>query len=87
MTGPSAPATSPAKTPKTKTPKAGRVKHVFVITLDSPGFNHAFGAQSQMPYLANTLRPQGELLSNYSLLTVQGCRTTSRWLAGRPPMR
>src|SRR3954453_11070164 len=26
------------KMPKTKTPKAGRVKHVFVITLSSPGY-------------------------------------------------
>ena len=50
---------APAKTPKTKTPKAGRVKHVFVITLYSPGYDNAFGAQSEMPYLANTLRPQG----------------------------
>jgi hypothetical protein len=66
------PTPTSTKTPKTKTPKAGRVKHVFVITLSSPGFDAAFGAQSQMPYLANTLRPQGELLSDYSLLTDKG---------------
>ena len=86
VTGPSAPATSPAKTPKTKAPKAGRVKHVFVIALDSPGFNNAFGAQSEMPYLANTLRPQGELLSNYTLLDRRGpaeLHRDGRW-AGRP---
>ena len=85
MTGPSAPATSPAKTPKTKTPKAGRVKHVFVIALDSPGFNNAFGAQSEMPYLANTLRPQGELLSNYTLLTDAGLPNYIAMVGGQPP--
>ena len=82
---PSAPATSPAKTPKTKSPKAGRVKHVFVITLDSPGFDNSFGAQSQMPYLANTLRPQGELLSNYSLLTDTGLPNYIAMVGGQAP--
>ena len=65
ITAPSIPVSTPtplpaaAKTPKTKTPKAGRVKHVFVITLSSPGYDDAFGANSKMPYLANQLRPQG----------------------------
>ena len=85
MTGPSAPATSPAKTPKTKTPKAGRVKHVFVIALDSPGLNNAFGAQSEMPYLANTLRPQGKLLSNYTLLTDAGLPNYIAMVGGQAP--
>ena len=85
MTGPSAPATSPAKTPKTKTPKAGRVKHVFVIALDSPGYDNAFGAQSEMPYLANTLRPQGELLSNYTLLTDAGLPNYIAMVGGQAP--
>ena len=40
-----------------------------MISLSSPGYDNAFGAQSQMPYLANALRPQGELLSNYTLPT------------------
>ena len=77
VSSPSPAPTSDTKTPKTTTPKAGRVKHVFVITLNSPGYDNAFGAQSEMPYLANTLRPQGELLSNYSLLTDGDCRITS----------
>jgi phosphatidylinositol-3-phosphatase len=73
------------KTPKTKTPKAGRVKHVFVISLDSPGYDNAFGADSKMPYLANTLRPQGQLLTNYSLLTDTGLPNYIAMIGGQAP--
>ncbi len=41
------------------------VKHVFMIVLADQGFNEAFGPSSPAPYLAKTLRGQGELLSNY----------------------
>jgi phosphatidylinositol-3-phosphatase len=84
----SAPTPAPSattKAPKTKTPKAGRVKHVFVIALDSPGFDDAFGADSKMPYLANTLRPQGELLTNYTLLTDQGLPNYIAMVGGQAP--
>jgi hypothetical protein len=56
--------TRPAET----APEAGLIKHVFVISLTSPGYDAAFGTTSQMPYLSTELRPQGELLSGYSLL-------------------
>jgi hypothetical protein len=49
-------------------PEAGLIKHVFVVSLVSPGYEAAFGSTSQMPYLNTDLRPQGELLSGYSLL-------------------
>jgi phosphatidylinositol-3-phosphatase len=49
-------------------PEAGPIKHVFLISLASPGYEAALGASSQMPYLSATLRPQGVLLTNYSLL-------------------
>jgi phosphatidylinositol-3-phosphatase len=45
-----------------------RVKHVFILSLASPGYEKSFGPSTEMPYLANTLRPQGQLLSNYTLL-------------------
>jgi phosphatidylinositol-3-phosphatase len=77
--------TSKTKTPKTTTPKAGRVKHVFVIALNSPGYDNAFGGQSEMQYLANTLRPQGELLSNYSLLTDAGLPNYIGMIGGQSP--
>ena len=49
--------------------EASKVKHVFVISLTSPGYGASFGeSTSQMPYLSATLRPQGELLAKYSLL-------------------
>ena len=41
------------------------VKHVFLIVLADQGFNEAFGQSSAAPYLAKTLRGQGELLTNY----------------------
>jgi hypothetical protein len=73
------------KTPKAKTPKAGRVKHVFVITLSSPGYDNAFGTNSKMPYLANTLRPQGQLLTGYSLLTDSGLPNYIGMVGGQAP--
>jgi phosphatidylinositol-3-phosphatase len=91
ITAPSIPVSTPVpvpaaeKTPKTKTPKAGRVKHVFVITLSSPGYDAAFGANSKMPYLANTLRPQGQVLSNYSLLTDTGLPNYIAMIGGQAP--
>jgi phosphatidylinositol-3-phosphatase len=81
--GESPPAPAPAPAPQTSvsteapekstaptepTPEAGLIKHVFVITLTSPGYEAAYGSASQMPYLSTDLRPRGELLSGYSLL-------------------
>ncbi|MDX6636247.1 MAG: hypothetical protein QOF06_2450 [Solirubrobacterales bacterium] len=71
-----APAPAPAPEPEAPVPpptepegpEAGPVKHVFWISLASPGYEAAFGAISQMPYLSGELRPQGSLLTNYSLL-------------------
>jgi hypothetical protein len=68
---PSSPPPSPPSEPAAPAPappEAGRVKHVFVISLASPGYEAAFGSASAMPYLSGTLRPQGDLLSGYSLL-------------------
>ena len=38
-----------------------------------------------MPYLANTLRPQGELLSGYSLLAGAGAANGIATVSGQPP--
>jgi len=63
---PEAPAPPPSEP---DAPEAGPVKHVFLISLASPGYDAAFDATaSQMPYLAGELRPQGVLLTDYSLL-------------------
>jgi hypothetical protein len=46
-------------------PSLPAITHVFLIVLSDQGFNAAFGAGSQAPYLASTLTRQGELLDNY----------------------
>jgi len=67
------------------TPEAGRIKHVFVISLTSPGYEQSFGSQSQMPYLSGTLRPQGQLLSEYALLDDSGLANQIAAISGQPP--
>jgi hypothetical protein len=75
--------------------EASKVKHVFVVSLTSPGYEASFGETgSQMPYLSTTLRPQGELLTKYSLLdpgpvpndiaAVSGQKPSSKTRAGCP---
>lgn len=71
--------------PETPTPEAGRVKHVFVVSLASSGYEAAFGATPQMPYLASTLRPKGVLLSNYSLLDDSSLANSIAAVSGQPP--
>jgi phosphatidylinositol-3-phosphatase len=73
---------APAPPPK---PEAGRVKHVFVVSVLSPGYQAAFGAKSQMPYLSGTLRPQGTLLSNYSVLDQATTPNGVAAISGQPP--
>ena len=80
------PVSEPApKEPAATPPGAGPVKHVFVISLTSPGYEQSLGAQSQMPYLSATLRPKGELLSNYVLLGEAGLPNQIAALSGQPP--
>jgi phosphatidylinositol-3-phosphatase len=69
-----------------KKPEAGRVKHVFVISLASPGYEAAFGpSNSQMPYLSGTLRPQGDLLSNFKPLNESWLANSFASIAGQKP--
>jgi phosphatidylinositol-3-phosphatase len=86
----SKPVSEPSATKKAPTPaepesEAGRVKHVFVISLTSPGYEQSLGAQSQMPYLSATLRPQGELLGNYTLLDSGALPNGIAAISGQPP--
>jgi phosphatidylinositol-3-phosphatase len=66
-------------------PEAGRVKHVFVISLVSPGYQAAFGKTSSMPYLSGTLMPQGTLLSNYEVLDKATTPNGIAAISGQPP--
>ncbi len=48
-------------------PTDGRppIKHVFLIVLADSGYAESFGAEAKSPYLAKTLRGQGELIESY----------------------
>jgi phosphatidylinositol-3-phosphatase len=74
----------PETKPEVK-PEAGRIKHVFVVSLVSSGYQAAFGAASTMPYLSGTLRPQGTLLSNYEVLDKSTSPNGIAAISGQPP--
>jgi hypothetical protein len=73
--------------PAPSKPEAGRIKHVFLISLQSSGYQAAFGSgtASQMPYLDGTLRPRGLLLTNYSVLTEATAPNGIAVISGQPP--
>lgn len=82
---PEAPET-PVPPTEPELPEAGPVKHVFLISLASPGYDAAFDAtSSQMPYLSGTLRPQGVLLTNYSLLDPASLPNGLAAISGQAP--
>jgi phosphatidylinositol-3-phosphatase len=66
-------------------PEAGRIKHVFLVSVVSSGYDAAFGATPTMPYLSGTLRPKGRLLANYSVLSEPITPNGIAVLSGQPP--
>ncbi len=58
---------------------------MFLISLASPGYDASFGTASQMPYLSGTLRQQGVLLTNYSLLDTAPLPNGIAAVSGQPP--
>jgi hypothetical protein len=78
-----APTTEPSNQPEL--PEAGPVKHVFLVSLTSPGYDAAFGTASQMPYLSGTLREAGVLLTDYSLLDAASLPNGFAAIAGQAP--
>jgi hypothetical protein len=80
------PAPEPKEEPAPEEPvvEPGPIQHVFVVALASPGFEAAFGATPTMPYLAS-LRPQGSLLSKYSVLTEAVVPNTIAAVSGQRP--
>jgi hypothetical protein len=71
--------------PEEPAPEIGPVKHVFVISLASSGYESAFGTAPTMPYLASTLRPQGDLLSNFKLLDAAVLPNSVAAISGEAP--
>ena len=55
-------AASPRKSSTTALPP---IRHVFLVALENKNFTDTFGAQSAAPYLAQTLRARGALLTQY----------------------
>ncbi len=84
---PASPESAPSRpaAPTLSVPEAGRIKHIFVVSLTSPGYDAAFGETSQMPYLATQLQPKGDLLSGYALLDEAGLPNGIAAVSGQPP--
>jgi len=61
------------------------IKHVFLIVLDGHGYEEAFGDESQVPYLAETLAGEGKLLSNYYAVAQGGLANQIALLSGQGP--
>jgi hypothetical protein len=87
-----APEAAPAPEPEAPTrptpepePEAGPIQHVFLVSLASPGYEASFGATSQMPYLSDELRPQGVLLTDYTLLDTTPLPNGIATVSGQPP--
>jgi phosphatidylinositol-3-phosphatase len=81
-----APDPGPAPTtPAAPAPEAGQIKHVFVVSLASSGYDAAFGTAPGMPYLAATLRPKGDLLSEFKLLDKAALPNAIAAIGGQPP--
>lgn len=72
-------------TPEPEEAEPGPIQHVFLISLASPGYEAAFGSTSQMPYLSGTLRSQGVLLTNYSLLDAAALPNGIAAVSGQSP--
>ncbi len=61
------------------------ISHVFLIVLGDSGYEAAFGEGSQAPYLAETLREKGELLSNYYAVTQGDLANEIALISGQGP--
>jgi hypothetical protein len=61
------------------------VKHVFLIVLGENSYEEAFGDSSPAPYLAKTLRGQGELLPNYYAVTKGDLANQIALISGQGP--
>lgn len=75
----------PQPAPEEPAVEPGQIQHVFVVNLASSGYEGSFGPAPQMPYLAETLRPQGLLLSSYSLLDDSALANSIAAISGQPP--
>ncbi|MCW3027284.1 MAG: phosphoesterase [Solirubrobacterales bacterium] len=80
------PTTPEAKKPAAPTvPAETKIKHVFVITLTSPGYEQTWGPTSPAHYLTTQLRPRGTLLSSYYGIAHLDLPNYIAMISGQPP--
>jgi len=61
------------------------VEHVFLIVLSDHGFEEGFGPSAAAPYLSQTLRAKGELLSSYYAVAQGELANEIALLSGQGP--
>jgi phosphatidylinositol-3-phosphatase len=75
-----------SRSPTTAAKRAeAKIKHVFVITLASPGYEQTWGPASPAKYLTTQLRPQGALLTNYYGVGHLDLPNYIAMISGQPP--
>ncbi|QDG89489.1 alkaline phosphatase family protein [Pseudarthrobacter sp. NIBRBAC000502770] len=81
---PASPAPSPVTNPGGP-PAQGTPGHVFVINLENKNYDTVWGGNSPAPYLAETLRSQGVLLTNYYGISHNSLPNYLAQISGQPP--
>src|SRR3954471_2185725 len=61
------------------------IKHAWIVVLENKDYEATFGANSQAPFLANTLRSQGELLTQYYGTGHHSLDNYITMISGQPP--
>src|SRR4051794_32725364 len=62
------------------------IKHVWIIVLENKNYENTFGASAGSPYLAQTLRSQGQLLTNYYGTGHSSLDNYITMISGQPPV-
>src|SRR5438128_2392264 len=63
----------------------GHSDHVFVIVLENENADQTFGPNTEIPYLANTLKAQGRYLPNYYGIAHNSLPNYIAMVSGQPP--
>jgi hypothetical protein len=62
-----------------------QIKHVWIVVLENRGYDETFGPTSKAPYLAKTLRSQGQLLTHYYGIGHLSLDNYIAMVSGQPP--
>ncbi|MDJ0356121.1 alkaline phosphatase family protein [Paenarthrobacter sp. PH39-S1] len=75
---------APAASVAPPAPSSG-INHVFVINLENKGYSRVWGSDSGAPYLSQTLRSQGVLLSSYYSIAHSSLPNYIAQISGQAP--